>query len=390
MIVKNEEDFLANCLNSVKDIADEIIIVDTGSTDNTINIAKKFNAKIISFNWVNDFSAARNESLKHATKDWILVLDADETIANSDLKKIKELTKTNNQIGYSFIQRSYTDNSSSPKWISSKDDDYEESKRYAGWIQTKLIRLFPKGTLFRNPVHETVVESIKERGAKIIPSNIPIHHYGKIKKNVKEKTEKYFELGKKKETEKDDAKTLYEVGVQALNLMDYTKAIHSFVKSIQKNNFFLPSYLNLGSALIRVKKYDDAAEVLSDAIKLSPNNSDLHNNLGVVYEKLEKTDLAIKEFEKATEIKDNIEAYFNLSRIYFTSGNIDKSIEMLEKIIEINPKRMDVYHNLGGLYFKKGEKQKAIAILEKALQIDPKNEVVRKNLENVRKLENAQ
>src|SRR3990167_5438874 len=84
MIVKNEEKYLEQCLNSVKDLVDEIIIVDTGSTDKTKEIWKKFDfahkIKFFDFKWIDDFSAARNESLKHAAKDWILVLDADEVL----------------------------------------------------------------------------------------------------------------------------------------------------------------------------------------------------------------------------------------------------------------------------------------------------------------------
>ena len=80
MITKNEENYLEQCLDSAKEIADEIIIVDTGSTDKTKEIAKSFGAKIVDFKWNEDFSEARNESLKHATKEWILVLDADEEI----------------------------------------------------------------------------------------------------------------------------------------------------------------------------------------------------------------------------------------------------------------------------------------------------------------------
>src|SRR3989338_5500840 len=90
MIVKNEEKYLEQCLNSVKDIADETIIVDTGSTDKTKEIAKKFKARVFDFKWSDDFSEARNESLKHATKEWILVLDADEIIDKNGLEKIKE------------------------------------------------------------------------------------------------------------------------------------------------------------------------------------------------------------------------------------------------------------------------------------------------------------
>jgi glycosyltransferase involved in cell wall biosynthesis len=78
MIVKDEEQCLARCLDSVKNIVDEIIIVDTGSTDNTVKIAEFYTEHVYHFEWINDFAAARNESIKHATGKWILVLDADE------------------------------------------------------------------------------------------------------------------------------------------------------------------------------------------------------------------------------------------------------------------------------------------------------------------------
>lgn len=80
MIVKNEQETLAKCLNSVKGIVDEMIIVDTGSTDKTPKIAQQFGAKVHSFNWCDDFAKARNASLSYATGQWILVLDADEIL----------------------------------------------------------------------------------------------------------------------------------------------------------------------------------------------------------------------------------------------------------------------------------------------------------------------
>lgn len=91
MIVKDEESTLGRCLNSVKDIVDEIIIVDTGSKDNTKEIAKEFNAKIFDFDWIDDFSAARNYSFSKSTKDYILWLDGDDYIDAINRKKLKLL-----------------------------------------------------------------------------------------------------------------------------------------------------------------------------------------------------------------------------------------------------------------------------------------------------------
>lgn len=93
MIVKNEHDTLGRCLDSAKDIADEIIIVDTGSTDDTKEIALKYTDKVYDFEWVYDFSKARNYSFSKATKDYIMWLDADDIILKEDLEKLKILKK---------------------------------------------------------------------------------------------------------------------------------------------------------------------------------------------------------------------------------------------------------------------------------------------------------
>lgn len=91
MIVKNEEEMLGRPLKSASSFVDEIIIVDTGSTDKTKEIAKEFNAKIYDFKWINDFSAARNFAFSKATKDYVFWLDADDYIDEENVSKINEL-----------------------------------------------------------------------------------------------------------------------------------------------------------------------------------------------------------------------------------------------------------------------------------------------------------
>ena len=89
MIVRDEEKNLVRCLKSVVPVVDELIIVDTGSKDNTIDIAKEFGAKVFLFEWCDDFAAARNESLKHATGDWILQLDADDELLPTSIPPLQ-------------------------------------------------------------------------------------------------------------------------------------------------------------------------------------------------------------------------------------------------------------------------------------------------------------
>ena len=91
MIVKDEAEYLPTCLESVRDFVDEIVIVDTGSTDNTVAIARKCAARVFHFEWCNDVAASRNESLARATGQWILYLDADERLDTQNKSKITTL-----------------------------------------------------------------------------------------------------------------------------------------------------------------------------------------------------------------------------------------------------------------------------------------------------------
>ena len=131
MIVKNESDVLARCLNSCKNAFDEIIIVDTGSTDNTKQIAQKFNCKIFDFVWQDDFSLARNFAFSQAKSDYIMWLDADDVIPKSTLLKIKALKNTfsadvymlkynvaflNGKPTFSFYRERILKNCPSAKW----------------------------------------------------------------------------------------------------------------------------------------------------------------------------------------------------------------------------------------------------------------------------------
>src|SRR5205809_7536444 len=92
VIAKNEEANLPACLSSAADLVDEIVVVDTGSTDRTKEIAEQFGAKVVDFPWVDSFAAARNESLKHATGDYAFWLDADDRLGETHRERFRTLT----------------------------------------------------------------------------------------------------------------------------------------------------------------------------------------------------------------------------------------------------------------------------------------------------------
>ncbi len=247
MITKNEESYLENCLGNIKNFVDEIIIVDTGSKDKTREIAKKFTNKVYDFKWNGNFSTARNFSIKKATKDWILVLDADEAISNKDIKTIKNLTikknsnENNNLMGFSFIQRTYQNKIKKLKWNYRNDDFYVESKPFLGWTYRRITRLFrnDKRIKFIYPVHETVTESIKKINGKIISINIPIHHFATYKGKVflNKKSKYYIKLLKNKIKLYPKAKFYFELALELEN-SNNKEAKNYFDKAIRLNPYY--------------------------------------------------------------------------------------------------------------------------------------------------------
>lgn len=185
MIVKNEEKYLAGCLESVVGVVDEIVIVDTGSTDNTKQIAREFGAKIYDFEWVNDFAAARNESLRLSNGEWILYLDADERLDPVTAKYIRKyLTQTPDDLG-GLICIIESDHMQLDGSAELHRGGYPRIYRNLGYPNIS----------FQGRVHEQITPSIIALGKTFANSDIVIKHLGynqprhimeeKIKRNYK-------------------------------------------------------------------------------------------------------------------------------------------------------------------------------------------------------------
>lgn len=154
LIVKDEEDVIERCLNCAVKFADEIIVVDTGSTDKTVELAEKYTDKIFSFAWIDDFSAARNFSLSKATCDYTMWLDADDVITDENASKIRQLT------GSACFDMAFL------KYVAAFDGDRPTFMYYRE-------RIFRRSCDFRfcGAVHEAV-----QPAGKIIYSDAEIHH----------------------------------------------------------------------------------------------------------------------------------------------------------------------------------------------------------------------
>ncbi len=336
MITKNEEEWLERCIGSCRDFVDEIIVADTGSTDRTKEIAKKYGCNIFDVGWHDDFSAARNQSIKHATKDWIIYLDADETISSKDWKKLKELLKSKNSDAYLLYQRNYTFDKNLFGW--QPNDEYPECKG-SGFFISPITRVFrnDKNYSFTHKVHETIDKSILDKKDVIKNSKIPIHHYGYLKDHmfITEKRDKYLKLG-----------------LSQIKATPSSPRSHYEVAMIYKNT----------------KRYNKAEEYLKKTAEFDPNYKLVFTSLGDVYIKQGKIKEAVEAYKESIKRKNDEHAYINLGMLAYNLGNINESIKILSKSLEINPRNATAYNNLGLILVKAKKYRPALSILEKGFE----------------------
>lgn len=232
MIVKNEENNLKRLLPALKGVVDELVIVDTGSSDKTKEVALQFTDKIYDFEWCDDFSAARNESLKYATKDYILWLDGDDLIAKQDISILKFHLSKHPNTGV-FLT------------LVDKRPDRE--------FHSLQLRVFPnhKNLKFKGKVHEQISFDVEESGIKYTTCQINIIHLGYTSPEaVEQKLYRNLDILKKEITENENdfktilfiAKTLLGVGKieEAKEYVDRAITLYKTGKAgMSKENIFM-------------------------------------------------------------------------------------------------------------------------------------------------------
>jgi len=348
MIVKNEEKHLVRCLRSIRDVVDEMIIVDTGSVDKTIDIAKVFGAKMFEFPWTEDFSAARNHSLAQATGDWILVLDADEVISSRDLDELKTLIhkRPSSSVAYSIVTRNYMNNTNVIGWTPS-DGQYPEEAG-AGWVPSAKVRLFTrrKDVFFSNPVHELLEYSLNNANIPVSPCKIIVHHYGKLDmERDAQKGEDYYLLGKiKYENDPTNLKYIYELARQAHLLKKYDEAVELWLKLLsliqadpQSPGFKIIAKISYGDPLPEIYVQLAAAFLLLDR-----------------YEEAHKS--ALKAMEAKIKLKEYVTIYAHCEIIV---GSLEKAFCALEELLKTMPDYAPALFLTAVIYSLEGKEEKA-------------------------------
>ena len=367
MIVKNEEEFLPNCLNSIKDAVEEIIIVDTGSTDDTITIAKNFGAKVYHHPWNDSFSEARNHCLNHASGDWILQIDADEELEQADIPKLRLAISDNRYNGIIVAIQSII-----------KD----------GLHTFYHPRIFRRGKgFYKDIIHEqTIIEG--ER----LPTEIRLYHHGYNldEKKMRIKWQRTTHLLKKQIVQnKHDSfawfnlirnyriQDLFQDGINAgeetLKIMSPVPFSNHDKTNIRLHHYVMIIYETANCHLYN-ENYSKAKELCHFALsklaelKIEPENIDLIFTLACIYLKEGDYRRAIDHFERFLLLREwylkNINkislmvdtmgydytAYNGLGICSGKLGHLQTAIDYLQKAIASNTKYLTPYKNLAHCY----------------------------------------
>lgn len=303
MIVKNEEDCIGRCLKSVEGVVDEIIIVDTGSTDRTVEICQSFGAKVYSFPWNESFADARNYGIEQATGDWILWLDADEEVDEQDRYKLRDALYLDSSLILNVRLINY----------------FGEEANKDQVLTMAHPRLFrnQKDLRFVGKIHETLVLKDKSQIGFV---DINVYHYGYLTEVVgkKDKVSRNLSMLQRELQENENTPWIhYHIATEYTRLLEFKKAFHhlntSIAQFIEKGQM-PPSFLYKlkYTILINTGSWDGAWPGIERAVTLYPDYVDLRFFMGFILCNKKMYRKAIKAFEACIELGEENINYLTL------------------------------------------------------------------------------
>jgi tetratricopeptide (TPR) repeat protein len=335
IIVKNEAAALPQCLGSVQGVVEEMVVLDTGSSDRTVEVAKQFGAKIHHFAWCNDFSAARNEALKYVTSNWVLVLDADEVLVPEIVPDLQQAIQSDRLLVINLLRQE----------VGALQSPYS--------LVSRLFRRHPN-LYFSRPYHamvdDSVTEILRQEPQWQIGSlpKVAILHYGYQQRQIAEK-DKF---------------------VQAEKTMTGFLASHP-------NDPYVCS--KLGALYVQTDKVELGIELLERGLKSASDHGEilyeLYYHLGIAYSRKQQINRAIASYQAAIQINIypllKLGSYNNLGNLWQSIGNLPHAKSAYQQVLKIAPNFAVGYYNLGIVLKAMGQYQAAIAAYNRAIQLNP-------------------
>lgn len=332
IITKNEADYLNKCLSYVKDYNFELVVVDTGSEDRSLEIARTYTDHVYSFSWVNDFSAARNYAVSKAANDWILFLDTDEYVYELDVQGLLAFTEAHpTAIGEILL-------------TSTDAGGATAIERLGRFFNRKHYR-------YERPVHEQLVPISKTGKSSCYPVPVAVNHvgYSGDKTQLSKKANRNLELLLASLTDYPDAYTYYQIGQCYYIMSDWENACIYFEKGLSKLSNYTSDYaqlmvINYGYCLDHLGKPSEAIAFL-EPLQTSLNFlADYAFLLGFLYMETKNYMKAALNLIRATTLSDckvegtnSYRAFYNIGALYEMMGDKAMARSFYEKCGNYTP-----------------------------------------------------
>ena len=367
MIVKNEEKNLGGILSDIQGVVDEICIVDTGSSDGTVSLAESYGARVGHFPWIDDFAAARNHSIQLASSDYLLWLDADDRIDESDLEVLVKLkTRLRHQKDRAYMLK-----------ILSRSEDMPDTISY----QTRII---PNrdGVRFEGRVHEQILPSLKKCSIRVESIDMTIRHIGYHDAEARqEKARRNLDILMKEFREgKDTATQCFFIAMACIGMQDYERCLEYISLARQKRSdedWYHFSYTVSVDCLIRLNRIQESRREISSGIAAFPESPLLHYFLGTVCMSEGDYSEAASAFKKASALKPLIDSYplppdlqtnslLQQGKALEKLGRTEKAIHVYEEGLKSCRDPKALHHALGIALLQAGNVDEAIDHLTRA------------------------
>lgn len=328
IITKNESEKLKKCLKHLTGYGFEIVVVDTGSTDDTVAMAKKYADKVCYFSWCNDFSAARNYALTLASNDIVMMIDSDEYLQEIDTGELENLLKQHP----SMVGRIKRINRVS---VGEQETEYVE----------RINRIFSRQQYeYSGSIHEQVTAKNKEEYETYLAPVVILHDgYEGTEEERRKKAERNLKLLLKElENHPDDTYFMYQIGKSYYMAEDYEEAIRYFEKALgydlnPKLEYVIDMVESYGYALLNTGRVETALQ-FQGIYEEFGDCADFKFLMGLIYMNNERYEEAVAEFLKATEYKsarmtgtNSYLAYYNAGVIRECLGDIGQALEYYRK-----------------------------------------------------------
>jgi glycosyltransferase involved in cell wall biosynthesis len=356
LIIKNEEKYLSRCLSSIKDIASEIIVVDTGSTDNSILITSEYTDQIYSCKWKDDFSLARNFCLDKAEGDWILVLDGDEEVDRKCLDLLTEIIQVQDIDAYLVTINNNPENTQELMAISD--------------LQPRLFRN-NKQYRYRGIIYEQILDSIlrSKPYARIeIARDIHIMHYGYVKED-KENRHRLMRntdlISKALYREEEEAIKYFYLGREYYLHHKFADALVHFLfvydQADLQADYFPELLRSISVSLYMLDRSADALTFIDNALTILADMGDLHYIKAVVYKNNYEYAKAYRAYKKCLTLPDQSFHYSSVycqykDKIYFYMGCLaeyfvdkDHALFFFLESLKHNPYMLDSLRRIIGI-----------------------------------------